>query len=202
MTTMTDPRVDAYIAKAAPFARPILEKLRKAFHKGCPAAAETMKWSTPYFEKDGLVGGMAAFKAHVSFTLWKGHDLEDPQGLFAQVGKTNMAAVKVASVNDLPTQAVLCDYIKRAAALNVVGAECKPAAKRKPAPKTPADLAAALKQNAKARKTFEALPPSGKREYVDWITEAKRDATRTKRLETSVLWLSEGKRRNWKYENC
>lgn len=208
MPTTLDNRVDAYIEKAAPFARPILEKIRRAFHRGSPHLVETIKWGTPHFEMEGLLGGMAAFKAHVTFTLWKGKELEDPHGLFAQVGATNMAAVKVTAAGDLPTQAVLRDYIKRATALNAVNAKAarqgkaKAPAKRKPAPKMPPELAAALKKNAQARATFESFPPSAKRDYIEWITGAKREATRAARLTTTMEWLREGKRRNWKYESC
>jgi hypothetical protein len=200
----TDPRIDAYIAKAPEFARPILERVRKGFHKGCPKLVETIKWGSPHFEHEGLLGGMAAFKRHVSFHLWRGKDLEDPEGLFAGVGDTEMCAAKVGSVKETPTQAVLAGYVRRAARFNEALGASKGAKKaaRRPAPKMPADLAAALKGNAKARATFEGFPPSAKRDYVEWITGAKREATRAKRLATTLEWLAEGKRRNWRYERC
>ena len=209
----TDPRVDAYIEKAKPFAQPVLEKIRLAFHKAGPEVTETIKWGNPAFETEhGILGGMAAFKAHVAFSLWRGMEIEDPEGLFTQVGNTAMAWIQVPDVKALPTQKVMRAYIKRAArhTASVKAAPKKKTAKKKAAakkkraaPKTPPELTAAfkLKKHAKAKATFDSFPPSAKRDYVEWITGAKRDATRAKRLETTLAWLAEGKRRNWKYES-
>lgn len=196
------PEVDAYIAKSPEYARPILDKIRKLFHKACPPIEETMKWNFPHFEHQGIVGSMAAFKRHVSFGFWKGGLLKDPHKLFAGVGSTVMSAFKLSAVADLPADKVLLAYIREAVALNEQGVKLpkKPAAKK--ALVVPDDLLAALKKNKKAQATFEAFSYSNKKEYVEWITEAKQEATRQKRLATAILWLSEGKDRNWKYHNC
>ena len=209
MATTTDPRIDAYIAQAQPFARPLLEKLRQAFHKGVPGVSETIKWGSPFFETEhGLVGGMAAFKAHVAFSLWRGMEIDDPERLFEAVGNRGMAWIKIPDAKALPPQKVLRDYIKRAAA-RTAAFKTEPktkatATKKRAAPKPPPELAAAfrLKKHAKAKATFEAFPPSAQRDYVEWITGAKREATRATRLATTLEWLSEGKRKNWKYEAC
>ena len=199
----TDPRVDAYIEQAADFARPILKRVRKAFHKGCPEVHEAIKWGKPHFDHQGMLGGMAAFQAHVTVGFWRGKEIEDPAGLFEGVGETDMCAAKVTSVRDLPTQAVLADYVRRAAALNQEGRPKKKAApKHKPVavPRMPADFVAALKRKAAAKSFYDGLAPSHRRDYLEWILDAKRDATREKRIATAVAWLAEGKRRNWKYE--
>lgn len=202
-----DPRIDAYIAGAAPFARPILTKLRRAFHQGCPGVVETIKWGSPAFEHGGLLGGMAAFKSHVAFSLWHGMHIEDPEGLFEEVGNRGMAWIKIARVKELPPQTVLRAYIGRAVEYGraVRARPRAPAPKggpgaRRPAPPTPPALAAALAEDDAARATFESFPPSAQRDYIEWITEAKRETTRAKRLATTMVWLAEGKRRNWKYE--
>jgi len=202
-----DPRVDAYIAKAAPFARPILERLRRAFHRGCPQAVETLKWSMPHFEHQGILGSMSAFKKHVSLGFWKGTEIGDPAGILQNVGDRLLCAVKFAEVSDLPPQTVLVDYVKRAARLNEANraaaggtkAKAPPRAKR-PAPSTPPDLKAALAKNARARAVFEGFPPGHQREYIEWITEAKKDETRARRLAQAVEWIAESKSRNWRYE--
>ncbi len=199
-----DKRVDAYIKQAAPFARPILERIRDDYHKASGKISEDVKWGVPAFVHQGLVGGMAAFKRHVSFGFWRADELPDPEDLFGGKGGSLFTA-KVSDLKDLPTRTTLRGYVKRAVALNAqAGARATPKKKgaRKPAPKTPPDLAAALEKNARARKTFEDFPPSARRDYVEWITEAKREATRAKRLATTLAWLGEGKRRHWKYENC
>jgi hypothetical protein len=202
-----DARVDAYIAQAAPFARPILERLRRAFHQGCPQAVETLKWSMPHFEHQGILGSMAAFKKHVSLGFWKGTEIGDPAGILERVGDQLLCAVKFAEVSDLPAQKVLVDYVKRAARLNESSvraaggtkAKARPRARR-PAPKMPSDLKAALAKNARARAVFEAFPPGHQREYIEWITEARKDETRARRLVQAVEWIAESKTRNWKYE--
>jgi uncharacterized protein YdeI (YjbR/CyaY-like superfamily) len=189
-----DPRVDAYIAKSADFARPILTRLREIVHRGCPEVEETIKWGMPAFEYEGILGGMAAFKAHCAFNLWKG----------AMLGAKNRDAMgqfgRITSLSDLPKDSVLLGYVREAARLNAEGVKVsrKPREPRKPLA-TPSDLAAALKKNVRAKATFEGFSPSHKREYVEWITEAKTEETRRKRLGTAVEWMAQGKPRMWKY---
>jgi len=184
--------IDRYIENAAPFAQPNLRKIRAAFHKAEPRIEETMKWRTPTFEYKGIVGGMAAFKEHVSWGFWKAKLMSGS----AEVRE------KVADVSQLPSEKALIASIREAVRLNDEGVKLeRPVRAAKPAPvKVPQDLAVALKKNAAARAAFEKLSPSHKREYIEWITEAKQEATRTKRLATALEWMAEGKSRNWKYE--
>lgn len=193
-------RVDVYIAKSADFAQPILRKIRKLFHKGCPKLEERIKWGCPHFDYKGMLGGMAAFKNHVSFGFWKSRLMSDPHKLFVTGPKASMCVIKVSAPADLPPDRVLVQYVKEAVALNDSGVKTpRSAAKAKKPPQAPADLTAALKRNAKARAAFAAFSPSQKREYITWLTEAKRDETRRKRLATAVEWMAQGKTRNWKY---
>jgi uncharacterized protein YdeI (YjbR/CyaY-like superfamily) len=197
-----DARVDAYIAKSAEFARPILEHLREVVHAACPEAEETMKWSFPHFDYKGMLCSMAAFKEHCSFGFWKSE-------LVLEKGGADEKAMgqfgRITGLADLPSKKVLTGYIKKAMALNDSGAKVPSRSKPK-APKPPLvvpdDLAIALNANDKARATFEKFPPGQRREYVEWITEAKAELTRNRRLETAIEWMSEGKQRNWKYMNC
>jgi len=194
-----DPRIDAYIAKAAPFARPILEHLRKLVHDGCPDVVETIKWSAPAFDFEGSLANMAAFKAHVAFGFWKGTLVFESAKEKEAMGQFG----RIASLDDLPADRIIVALVKKAAKLNASGAKVpRPLKHPKPPLATPPDLAAALKKNAKARATFEAFSPSHKREYVEWIVDAKTDATRAKRLATTLEWLAEGKSRNWKYQSA
>jgi hypothetical protein len=198
---VADPRIDAYIAKQADFARPILEHVRAVVHEACPDVEETMKWSMPTFVYGGgILCGMAAFKQHASFGYWK-HALVVGEG----EPRDGMGSYgKLTSVKDLPPKKTLLAHIKRAMQLNLDNVK-SPAPRKaapKPPPEAPDDLVAALKKNANARKTFEAFPPSAQRDYVEWIVESKREETRAKRLAQAVEWMAEGKRRNWKYENC
>ena len=202
----TDPRVDAYIERAPEYARPILNKLRRLFHRACPSIEENIKWGTPSFEHGGLVVGMAAFRKHVSFGFWKARAMSDPEGLFGGNAKASPFAIKVASVKGLPADKVIVAYVKEAVELNEKGAKAKPAGAKKkkarPAPKLPDDFAATLRRNEKAWATYQELSPSNKREYVEWVSDAKREATREKRIATAVEWMAEGKERNWKYKRC
>jgi uncharacterized protein YdeI (YjbR/CyaY-like superfamily) len=196
-----NPRVDTYIEKSAEFAKPILHHLREVVHSACPEAEETLKWGFPHFTYKGILCSMASFKAHCTLNFWKGEDVlvsdHTSREAMGQFGR-------LTSVGDLPTQKVLKEYVKKAMALNEAGTP-SPASRRaksKGEAEVPEDLQAALKRNKKARTVFEGFPPGARREYVEWITEAKRPETRTKRLTTTLGWLSEGKKRNWKYEKC
>jgi uncharacterized protein YdeI (YjbR/CyaY-like superfamily) len=198
--TPHDPRIDTYIGKAAPFAQPILQHLRDVVHATCPEVEEGVKWSMPFFSYKGApMCSMAAFKQHCAFGFWLhkevfGDNAEEGMGQFG----------KLTSLNDLPPKKTLTALIRKAMALNEAGVKVKRPKASKPAPATPDDLAAllALKKHSAARKTYESFPPGAQREYVEWITEAKTDATRQKRIATTLEWLAEGKRRNWKYEAC
>ncbi|WP_109125523.1 YdeI/OmpD-associated family protein [Dyella sp. C11] len=196
-----DPRIDDYIAHAAPFAQPVLEHLRDLVHEVCPEVEEDVKWSMPFFiYKNTPLCSMASFKSHCSFGFWRYRELagdKDAEGM-GQFGK-------LTSLKDLPPNRILIELIRKAMALNKSGARTRRArAAAKSAPVLPEDFAALLvsRPHAAARKTYEAFPPGAKREYVDWINEAKTDATRQKRMATALEWLAEGKRRNWKYESC
>lgn len=197
-----DPRVDAYIAKSAPFAQPILAHLRQVIHDACPEVEETIKWGMPCFTYRGMLCNMAAFKAHCSFGFWKGELLvaqEDDKGREAmgQFGR-------IASLEDLPPKRKLAGYVKKAMALNEDGIKAPARAKPKEerALAVPDYLLAALDDKPGASEHFAAFPPSAKRDYVDWLLDAKTEATRLRRLEQAVEWIAEGKRRFWKYEKC
>jgi uncharacterized protein YdeI (YjbR/CyaY-like superfamily) len=197
----TSPEVDRYIADAAPFARPILERIRAAFHKAHPEVTETMKWSFPHFEYKGLLGSMAAFKEHVSWGFWKGQLLNDPLGIIPPAGETSMGGLKIRDVKDLPKEKDMVAYAREAVRLNEEGVKvARPKREARGEAEVPAELAAALKKAPAAKKHFEAFPPSHRREYIEWITEAKQEATRQKRVAQTIEWLTEGKSRNWKYE--
>ena len=199
----TDARIDAYIAKSADFAKPILTHLRKLVHKACPGVTETVKWGMPFFENNGaILCNMASFKQHCSFGFWNAPLLKDPEGILHIKEKNAMGHMdKITSLKDLPADKIMLAYLKEAALLNEQGV--KKTVMTKKAPKAPlpepAELTAALKKNKKAKTTFDAFPPSHRREYIEWISEAKTDATREKRVATTIEWLEEGKDRNWKY---
>jgi uncharacterized protein YdeI (YjbR/CyaY-like superfamily) len=193
-----DSRIDAYIARSAEFARPILIHLRGIVHAACPQVEETLKWGMPHFQHRGVLCGMAAFKQHCRFMFWKSAlVLEDHQGRrMDQFGR-------ITSISDLPPRPVLMGYVRKAVQLNEAGIKVpfRPTAKKKTLV-IPPDLRAALKRNRKAQATFDNFSYSHRKEYVEWITEAKREETRTKRLESTIAWLSQGKSRHWKYANC
>ena len=193
-----DPRVDAYISKAAPFAQPILKRIRTLAHQADPQIEETLKWGMPTFTHEGIVVGMASFKAHCAIWFWKSKLVHgrsnsqdnDAMGTFG----------RITSLKDLPADRTLTGYIKKAVALNVKGIK-KRSGPRKPAkPRAvPAYLSTALKKHKKAQATFKALSTSHRNEYIEWITDAKRAETRAKRLANTLVLLARGKSLNWKY---
>ena len=196
-----DPRVDDYIARSAPFAKPILNHLRKVVHGGCPGVEETLKWGFPHFMYRGILCSMASFKAHCAFGFWKGVLLADRPGGTGTKRKAAMGQFgRITVVSDLPDKRVLLRAVKRAVALNEQGIKLPARAARKKRPVTPPDdLMAALRENRKALETYEGFSDSNRREYVEWITATRTDATRTTRLETAIAWMAGGKVRNWKY---
>jgi uncharacterized protein YdeI (YjbR/CyaY-like superfamily) len=193
-----DPRVDAYIDSAAPFAQPVLKHLRSMVHEACPDVEETMKWSHPAFTHKGLLAGMAAFKEHCTFGYWKG---ELVAGMPARVSGGMGHFGRISALADLPAKSTLIKWTRAAAALNEKGvkAEKKARPPRKALP-VPAAFAAALRRNQTAKAVFDGFSPTARRDYLEWITDAKTDETRDKRIATSIDWIAEGKRRNWKYE--
>jgi uncharacterized protein YdeI (YjbR/CyaY-like superfamily) len=203
-----DERVDAYIAKAADFAKPILVHLRELMHATCPDVEETWKWSFPVFVyKGAILCNMAAFKEHCSFGFWKASLMTDADKLFDLGDKDGMGHLgKLYSLKDLPKDAVLKKYIKAAMKLNEDGVKLPPRAKvtedKKKELEIPAYFVAELKQKKPAQKAFDAFSYSCKKEYVQWFEEAKTEVTRNKRMAQALEWIAEGKDRNWKYKNC
>jgi len=194
-----DPRIDAYITRAASFAQPILRHVRKLVHQGCPEVQETIKWSMPHFDYHGIMLGVAAFKEHCSIGFWKGElILRKHAGSDGGMGHFG----KITSLKDLPSDKRFIEYVRKAAALNKQGIKKPADLKPKPARSeltVPEYLRAALCKNKRAAATFEGFSYTNKKEYVDWLTEAKREETRSHRLQTTIAWLAEGKVRNWKY---
>jgi len=203
-----DPRIDAYIKNSEEFAKPVLSHLRELVHKACPDVQEIVKWSSPHFDyKDSPLCHMASFKKHCAFGFWKASLMKDADKLM-QTADSEVAMGhlgKITSLKDLPSDKVIVAYIKDAMKLNDAGiklsSKSKPATKEQQAAlKTPAYLAAELRKNKTAKEVFDSFSYSNKKEYIEWLEDAKTDATREKRLETTLEWLSEGKTRHWKYK--
>ena len=195
-----DPRIDAYIANAAPFAQPIIRQVRTVVHATCRDAEETLKWGVPTFMYHGILCGIAAFKGHCMLGFWKGSLITDRKGKRATDDVGRMG--RLTSVSDLPAKTVLAHYVRQAMTFNEKGVKApwmERRAKPKPAPRVPADLKAALGRDRKAAATFAGFSPSHRREYIEWITEAKGEDTRKRRIATTLEWLRQGKPRNWKY---
>jgi len=195
-----DPRIDAYIAKAQPYARPILEKVRDRVHAVVPGLEETMKWSMPAYTLGGkIVLITAAFKAHMALNFWRGQELRGEAANADAMGQFG----KIATVDDLPSDEELDRLIREAADLaKMAPAPRKTKHEPKPPPELHPEFAKALANAPKAKAVLDGFPPSAQRDYFEWIAEAKQDATRQKRIATAVEWLAEGKRRHWKYQNC
>ena len=189
----------AFIARAQPFAKPILTRIRALVHRACPDATETIKWHMAAFQGRGLLVLMAAFKAHCALVFWKGK-LVDPPGPLHDGADGHYG--KITSLKDLPADALVIKKLRLAAELDAAGTPTPGRGARVPKkdPAMPADLRAALAKAPRAQKQFAAFSPSCKSEYVMWVTEAKRAETRTERIATAVGWIAQGKKRNWKYE--
>jgi hypothetical protein len=197
-----DPRIDAYIARSADFAKPILAHLRKVIHAACPEVEETLKWGLPHFMHKGILCSMASFKGHCAFGFWKEALLRDTHKALARDVEPAMGQFgKITAVSDLPAEAQLTGLVRAAVALNDRGVKLP--ARRKPGRdrdlKVPDYFVEALRKNKKALATFDGFSNSNKRDYVEWVIEAKGEETRKRRLDTAVAWMAAGKVRNWKY---
>lgn len=198
-----DKRLDAYIAKSADFAQPILTQVRETVHAACPDVEETLKWSMPAFMyRGGILCQMAAFKEHATFGFWKG-------ALVTEVSSDKTAAGqfgRLTSVKDLPSKKDMTRFIKRAMELSENGTPTKrplestPKKVPKKMPPMPDYFMAAIRKNKKALATYEGFSPSMQREYIEWVTDAKGEDTRARRIAQAVEWMAEGKSRNWKYQ--
>jgi uncharacterized protein YdeI (YjbR/CyaY-like superfamily) len=210
ISTTLNPKVDTYVAKAQPFAQPIMEHLRHLVHKACPEIEETIKWSRPFFEYRGaILCNMSAFKEHCSFGFW-GEEMSAVLREAKVLREDGMGSLgRITGLADLPSDKQMLGWLRQAAGFVDSGNYTSPIAARrsvvkapKPVLETPAEFAAALKKNKKAAAVFAAFSPSCKREYIEWIADAKRAETRDKRIATALEWIAEGKQRNWKYQNC
>ena len=210
MTTKTDPRVDAYVAKAAPFEQPILAHLRALVHKACPDVEEDVKWGRPFFVHGGtILCNISAFRAHCSFGFW-GAEIGKvlvQDGVVREGGMGSLG--RITSVEDLPPDKKLVGYIRQAAARidaglgdNRIVVARRVVKAPKPPVEVPAEFTAALRRDRKAAAAYAAFSPSCQREYAQWIAEAKRPETRERRIAQAVEWIAEGKQRNWKYQEC
>jgi len=209
-TDTFNPRVDAYIAKSKPFAQPILNHIRELVHKACPDVVETIKWSRPFFEYKGVIlGNMSAFSEHCSFGFW-GEEISAVLRDAKVLQPDAMGSLgRITRIEDMPSNKQLLSFLRQAVAFIDSGKYTSPIAARHkvvkapvPAVEAPSEFTRALKANKKAAATFAAFSPSCKREYVEWIADAKRPETRDNRIATAIEWISEGKQRNWKYQQC
>jgi uncharacterized protein YdeI (YjbR/CyaY-like superfamily) len=202
-----DPRVDTYIEKAAPFAQPVLTHLRNLVHQACPRATETVKWGMPFFLQQGIVlCHLAAFKQHCAFGFW-GPEMKKVLATDGLVSSKAMGSLgRITGLRDLPADKLLLRYMRQAAEFVESGQRTKSIDRKPKAAKShvrvPVELSAALKKNKLAAKVFERFSPSCRREYVEWISAAKRPETKERRVAQAVEWIAQGKSRNWKYENC
>ena len=195
-----DARVDNYISKSADFAKPVLIHLRELIHKTCPDVEETMKWSFPHFDYKGVICHMAAFKHHCAFGFWKAELMKDKSLMRNSKSESAMGHLgKITSIKDLPSDKKLISYIKEAMSLNDEGIKLPPKKISKKEIVVPDYFLKVLKKNKSALNAFENFSPSHKKEYIEWITGAKTEETRNRRIATAIEWMSKGKPRNWKY---
>jgi len=194
----TNPLVDEYISNAQPFARPILKHIRELMHKGCPELTETMKWGMPHFEYHGVIGSMAGFKEHAVFGFWK-QDLIPGMKQYIKEKEAMGSWGRITSLEGIPPDKDIIEFVRVAAELNEKGIKSPKRAPKPVVVNMPEDFMSSIRANKKAFETYDNFSPSNKRDYADWINDAKSDETRQQRIETAIEWMKEGKPRMWKY---
>ncbi|MCA6066935.1 YdeI/OmpD-associated family protein [Chryseobacterium sp. RG1] len=194
-------KVDEYIEKSQDFAQPILKHIREIVHEICPDTEETIKWKFPTFMYKGkILCSMVSFKQYCSLGFWLHDEMKTLKNIETDVEKTNMFSLgKITKIGDLPSKPLLKEMILEAMELTDKGVTLKKASPSKTETEVPDYFQNALQQNKKASEIFIKGSPSFRKEYINWLTEAKTEATRNKRMEQAIEWISEGKARNWKY---
>jgi uncharacterized protein YdeI (YjbR/CyaY-like superfamily) len=198
--SLSDPRIDTYINKAAPFAQPILRYIRRLVHKACPEVEETLKWGFPHFDYKGIMVGTAAFKSHCALVFYKGSLIPGLEEVKA--GEDAMGQLgRITAISELPDDEILLGYLREAKRLNDENIKISQTPKDQKIKDliVPECLNEALKDNPLAAETWDKFAYSHRKEYVNWINEAKTEATRDNRLATTIEWLAEGKTQNWRY---
>lgn len=196
-----DERVDAYIEKSAPFAQEILKHIRNVVHQASPLINETIKWGFPHFDYKATICSMAGFKAHCAFGFWKASLMKDPYQLFGDKREAMGHLGRLESLADLPSDKILTEYILEALRIDETGLKVKKIATATKAEiPMPNYFEIALVNNPKAKQQFDNFSPSHRREYLEWVTTAKTEATQLKRMATAIAWLTDGKSLNWKYQ--
>ena len=185
MRSLKATSVDDYLARAPEVTRPVLAELRRIFLAASPKIEEVIKWGVPIFAYKGDLGGISASTAHVTWSLWKARQLNDPHDL---IGHGILLGGKVAGVEEMPPEGALTDLIRQAVDLNERGVIVPT-----PRPETPADFAAAIRQSTEAAKHYAAFTPARQWQYVNWIAAAKRPETRLKRIRAAAERISEGR---------
>jgi uncharacterized protein YdeI (YjbR/CyaY-like superfamily) len=198
-----NPELDDYLAKSAGFAKPIMQHLRELLHETCPEIVEEIKWGIPHFDYKGeMMCIFAAHKNHCSFTFWKESLMSDQkfkENPSLQASKRYLG--KIISLSDLPSDKQLVAYIKEAMALNENGVKLVPRKSEKPKNiAIPDYFAKELAAKPKVKKIFDSKSDSFRKDYLVWITDAKTETTRQKRIAESLEWIAEGKGRFWKYD--
>lgn len=194
----TDPRVDEYIKNALPFARPILRHIRGLMHRGCPELTETIKWGMPHFEYHGVIASMAAFKEHAVFGFWK-QDLIPGMKQYIKEKEAMGSWGRITSLKGIPPDKDVIAFVRVAAKLNEKGIKSPRKSPKPVVVNMPPDFLKAIRANKKANEVYENFSPSNKRDYADWINDAKTDETRQSRMKTAIVWMRDGKPRMWKY---
>jgi uncharacterized protein YdeI (YjbR/CyaY-like superfamily) len=171
-------------------------------HKACPEVEEKIKWGMPHFDYKGeMMCSMASFKQHAVFGFWKAALMKDKVLLETAKSEVAMGHLgRITSLNDLPSDKQIMSWIKEAMDLNDRGIRAKKKPVEQKAVEVPGFVVKALKENKQAWTIWENFAPGHRKEYVQWITEAKTEATLEKRLQQTIEGVAEDKGRNWKYE--
>lgn len=190
-------KISQYIESADVKKKEILQRLRDFLNRDDFGLTEDWKWHAPNFNSNGMVCWLAFFKSHVGLNFFKGSLIEDLHGLYdnASMDKGNRI-IKYKTINEI-NENLLEYYIYEAIKHNKEGAKIT---SKKVEIEVPKDLAKALEKDIMAKDFFTNLAPGYKRDYIDWIISAKQEKTRLKRLETTLEWLGQGKKKNWRYK--
>ncbi|MCB0792148.1 MAG: DUF1801 domain-containing protein [Flavobacteriales bacterium] len=195
-------RINSHIAEQDEWKRRLMVRLRQLIHQVDPGIEETWRWNGPHFDRNGIMLGMSAHKTCVSIWFHKGALLKDPRRLFEPLEKDEAKGMRVYKLkeSDAIDEKAFTELVKQAVKLNEDGVKLSEA---KPARKTlvvPPELESVLKKDQHAMTNWEGFSYSKKKDYIEWVTDAKREETRKRRIAQAFQLIRDGLALNERYE--
>jgi hypothetical protein len=195
-------QINQYMAELPEWQRRMLVRLRQLIHEAAPEVEEAWRWDKPHFDNAGIMVGLCAFKEHVAVWFHKGALLKDTKKLFEATARTEEKGMRAYKLHegDKINEAAFLDLVKQAVAVNDKGTKLREAKPTKKALVVPEDLEQVLRKDPTAWANWEAFPVGHRRAYVEWVTDARQEETRKRRIAQSLEKIREGEQQEERHQ--